>query len=268
MSPGETENQDLSLHKLATIGFVQSFGGGKREYFFYRRDMSKESLKKMVEEFVDRMEQSQIEMTKLLPESIEAGVESYSKIVNQKDFKKLAPDVKAPVYRKLSYLRNILKLPVYSWNGEKYDLNVLLGPLIEAFERDEKKFRRMSVIKRGTSFMEIQYGSIMMRDFLNYTSPMKLSKKIYLNFHYNYKYGKFISYISGKFAKSNKIKELEKGTFPYELWTDISDIRKCENFPSYEKFTSSLMKPDKENVDELAKIIKDGMTTGRLRSIK
>ena len=176
MSPGETENQDLTLHKLATIGFVQSFGEGKREYFFYRRDMSKESLKKMVEEFVDQMEQSQKEMAKLLPESIEAGLESYSKMVNQKDFKKLAPDVKAPVYRKLSYLRNILKLPVYSWNGEKYDLNVLLGPLVEAFQRNEKQFSRMNVIKRGTSFMEIQYGSITMRDFLNYTSPMKLSK--------------------------------------------------------------------------------------------
>ena len=139
--------------------------------------MSKESLKKMVEEFVDRMEQSQKEMIKLLPKSIEAGVEAYSKMVNQKDFKKLAPDVKAPVYRKLSYLRNMLKLPVYSWNGEKYDLNVLLGPLIEAFGRNEKQFNRMNVIKRGTSFMEIQYGAITMRDFLNYTSPMKLSKK-------------------------------------------------------------------------------------------
>ena len=186
MSPTENENQDLTLHKLATIGFVQSFGDGKREYFFYRRDMSKISLKKMVEEFVDQMEQSQKEMAKLLPKSIEAGMESYSKMVNQREFKKLAPDVKSVAYRKLSYLRNILRLPVYSWNGEKYDLNVLLGPLIEAFARNEKQFKRMNVIKRGTSFMEIQYGLITMRDFLNYTSPMKLCKSIKLNFHFNY----------------------------------------------------------------------------------
>ena len=186
MSPAETDHQDLTLHKLATIGFVQSFGNGKREFFFYRRDMSKKSLKNMVEEFVDQMEKSQKEMVKLLPESIEAGMESYSKMVSQKEFKKLPLEVKAVAYRKLSYLRDILRLPVYSWNGEKYDLNVLLGPLIEAFARNERQFKKMNIIKRGTSFMEIQYGSITMRDFLNYTSPMKLGEKVKLNFHYNY----------------------------------------------------------------------------------
>ena len=267
MSPDETENQDLTLHKLATIAFVQSFGNGRREYFFYRRDMSKKSLKNMVEEFVDQMQQSQKEMMKLLPNSIEAGIESYSKMVNQKEFKKLPPEVKAAAYRKLSYLRNISRLPVYSWNGEKYDLNVLLGPLIEAFARNERLFKNMNIIKRGTSFMEIQYGPITLRDFLNYTSPMKLSKKKNLNF-FIFIYYKLISFILGKFAKSNKIEELEKGTFPYELWTNIEDIRKCETFPSYEKFASSLMKPDKGHVDELVEIIKSRIQSGQLQSIK
>ena len=186
MSPAETETQDLTLHKLATIGFVQSFGLGKREHFFYRRDMSKTSLKNMVEEFVDQMEKSQKEMANLLPKSIQAGMESYSKLVTQKEFKNLSPDIKAVAYRKLSYLRSILRLPIYSWNGEKYDLNVLLGPLIEAFSRNEREFKKMNIIKRGTSFMEIQYGSITLRDFLNYTSPMKLGEEINLNFHFNY----------------------------------------------------------------------------------
>ena len=178
MSPECKESQDISLHKLATIGFVQSFGNGKREYFFYRRDMSENSLKLMVEDFVERMEKAREEMVKLLPESIVLGYDAYNEKFSQKEFKSLPPNVKAVAYKKHTYLRKILTLPVYSWNGEKYDLNVLLGPLIEAFARDEKKFNKINVIKRGTSYMEIQYGFIALRDFLNYTSPMSLGKNI------------------------------------------------------------------------------------------
>ena len=175
MSPLDESSQDVSLHKLATIGFVQSFGQ-KREYFFYRRDMSEDGLRNLVENFVDRLELAQKEMKELLPQSIILGYENYRKLVADPDFKKKSPEFKAPFFKKLSHLRQILSLPTYSWNGEKYDLTVMLGPLIEIFSRDKKKFGRMTVIKRGTSFMEIRYDFLILRDFMNFSSPMSLGK--------------------------------------------------------------------------------------------
>ena len=65
MSP-DTERL-LSLHKLATIGFVKSFGQN-RETFLYRRDMSPEALKFLISEFLDLLLRTQNEMKSLLPE--------------------------------------------------------------------------------------------------------------------------------------------------------------------------------------------------------
>ena len=62
----------------------------------------------------------------------------------------------------------------YFQNGERYDLTVLLGPLMDVFSRDAVKFKKMHVIKRGTSFMEIRYGFLVLRDFINFSSPIKL----------------------------------------------------------------------------------------------
>ena len=171
----EDDTQDLALHKLSTIGLVQSFGE-KREFFFYRRDMSPESLRHLVEEFVDQLEKSQVEMQKLLPESVTLGYKKYRELANTPEFKKKLPEFKSKVYDKLAYLRQMLFLPTYSWNGQKYDVSVMLGSLMETFARDKKKFEKMRVIKRGTSYMEIKYGLIVIRDFMNFSSPMSLGE--------------------------------------------------------------------------------------------
>ena len=47
MDHSGTDGNIFSLHKLATIGLVQSFGKN-REHFFYRRDMRPESLRDLV----------------------------------------------------------------------------------------------------------------------------------------------------------------------------------------------------------------------------
>ena len=171
----EDDTQDLALHKLSTIGLVQSFGED-REFFFYRRDMSPESLRQLVEEFVDQLEKSQVEMQKLLPESVTLGYKKYRELASSSEFKQKMPEFKSAVYNKLAYLHQMLYLPVYSWNGQKYDVSVMLGSLMEAFARNKKKFNSMQVIKRGTSYMEIKYGLIVIRDFMNFSSPMSLGK--------------------------------------------------------------------------------------------
>ena len=169
----DSENQSMSLHKLASIGLVKSFGTDT-EWFGYRRDMSTSSLKFLIQEFVEKIERAQTEMVSFLPDSIKKGLEQYRKM--RKDTKGLSFETKKLLLKKLLFLEKMMSLPVYSWNGERYDLFVLLGPLIHTFSAQPKKFKNMKIIKRGTSFMEIKYGLIYFRDFHNFSVPISLGK--------------------------------------------------------------------------------------------
>ena len=109
-----TDGNIFSLHKLASIGMVQSFGQN-REHFFYRRDMKPESLRDLVERFVAQMEKSREDMVALLPKSILDGWKKYSTLVHSLEFTKFSPEAKTSARRKLKMLNEILKLPLYSW---------------------------------------------------------------------------------------------------------------------------------------------------------
>ena len=115
------ENLDaFAVHKLATIGFVQSFGPN-RDHFFYRRDMSPESLRHLVEAFVEQMEASQSEMVRLLPRSILEGFSKYCDLTKSREFDNFTPETKDTARDKLKLLKEILMLPIYSWvKGQQY----------------------------------------------------------------------------------------------------------------------------------------------------
>ena len=114
MDHSGTDGNIFSLHKLATIGLVQSFGKN-REHFFYRRDMRPESLRDLVERFVDQMEKSREAMVELLPKSILEGWKKYSNLIHTPEFQRLSPEAKNHERRKLNLLNEILTLPLYSW---------------------------------------------------------------------------------------------------------------------------------------------------------
>ena len=176
MNPTPSAGQTHLLHKLATIGVVKSFGPtNAREWFGYRRDMTPESLKFLVQDFLESLEKFQKEMVLLLPESIREGFKNYAE--GQKKLDSLTFEAKSSMVQKIRLLKSMMTLPIYSWNGERYDLPVLLGPLIHAFSAQRKLFRDMTIIKRGTSFMEINFGFLAFRDFINFSQPMKLGKK-------------------------------------------------------------------------------------------
>ena len=113
-SQSDSDLDQFSVHKLASIGFVQSFGAS-REFFFYRRDMSPDSLKYLVEQFVGQMERARAEMVKLLPSTIEEGWKKYIEFKRSPDFQKCSPEKKNSVFGKLKILKEMLSMPVYSW---------------------------------------------------------------------------------------------------------------------------------------------------------
>ena len=176
MSESSEEHFEL-LHKLATIATMKSFGPAwNREWFGYRRDMSSNSLKFLVQDFVENLERAQAEMVSLLPESIREGFKIYCE--KRKKGKSETFESRGLIMQKYYFLEKMMTLPIYSWNGERYDLSVLLGPLIDSFSANTKRFEKMKIIKRGTAFMEIQFGFLVFRDFINFSQPMTLGKLI------------------------------------------------------------------------------------------
>ena len=144
--------------------------------------MTAQSLQLLVKDFIENLERAQAEMVSLLPESVREGFKIYCE--KRKNTKDETFESRGLIMKKYYFLEKMMTLPVYSWNGERYDLSVLLGPLIHTFSASPKRFEKMKVIKRGTAFMEIQFGFLVFRDFMNFSQPMKLGESLINNQKY------------------------------------------------------------------------------------
>ena len=184
MSPSKRPNAEgVFVHKLATVALVWNFGK-EEEAFFYRRDMTPASLETLIEEFWEKLTELHKKMLNSLPQSINDGYTSYLKFVKSDEFKGLTPNQKAFVNAKIKVLRKIRQLRVYAWNSERYDSAVIIGPLVDLFSKDEKKFAQMSAIKRKAGYMSIQYDGISLlgNGFKISETLIKIENKNYFTF--------------------------------------------------------------------------------------
>ena len=106
----------ISVHKLATIAVSCNFGLS-REHFFYRRNMDSDGLQFLVQEFVEQLVTLRVEMVRQLPSSIKEGLDCYYDLLQSEKFKKRSIAEKAKVFAKIRFLKNLLSLRIYSWNG-------------------------------------------------------------------------------------------------------------------------------------------------------
>ena len=106
----------IAVHKLLSIGIVRNFGF-QREFFLIRKDMSPESLEILVESFVATLNDIIKDLFEALPLQISDGIARYNDFVRSPAFKQMNVSDKGLIYQKLSYLNDIYKLKVYSWNG-------------------------------------------------------------------------------------------------------------------------------------------------------
>ena len=227
-----------SVHRVSTIAVYNNFGD-RKSYFMFRENMTATALKSMMSEFLAVLDESQQNMVRILPDSIRKGFFKYVAEVQNPLFKTLSPSAKSSARRKLSYLQSLLSLRSYSWNGEAYDLPCLVGPLLERLALNTEAFRKLKVIKRnGGSYMEIRFGFIIMRDFINHSVPMTLEK----------------------FGLSCEVKEFSKAIYPYELFYNMLDVREARTFPRYSDFNSTLAKNNYEDhLEELRFLIEKGL---------
>ena len=174
----DLRDESISAHRLATIGLAMSLNPEEnlKTVFLHRKSMKPEDLKRLVEAFWKTLESFRIEMLNSLPKKIQIGVAALRKHMKGAEFRAKSPMEKSRVCRQLNYLQRLTCLKVMSWNGEKYDHNIVFSPLMSYFKKDKKSFQNLSCIKRGTGYMQIQYQGICLRDMMNFTPPMSLGE--------------------------------------------------------------------------------------------
>ena len=227
-----TNEQGLprNAHRLVSIAVKSSFG---YEKYIERKNMNPIEVQSMMKEFHSYLCFLREEMLKVVPASVTDGLKKYEQLVRSEEFKSFSVVQQAKDREKLRYLTNCLQLRIYSWNGERYDNNIIWAPLLDVCQFQKYDFERMNIIRRGTGLMQFSIGNLVFRDFLNYSNPMKLED----------------------FAKSCGLPEREKTAFPYEHYHDISELRTLTEFPPYSVFRSCLANDIPDFRSELIQLI-------------
>ena len=237
--------KEVSVHRLVSIAIKSSFGETP-EHYIERENMDPIEVRPMMEEFLTTLTFMQMEMLDYIPDSIINKEKELRKIVKSKEFKNYPVAYQTKIRKQHNYLASCLKLRIISWNGERYDNNVVWAPLLDILQYCPEKFDRMSIIRRGTGIMQFQYGDLLFRDFLNYSCPMSLDK----------------------FAQSCGIESVAKTTFPYECYQDIAELRLITEFPPYSAFQSSLGKTAGNFSNELVSVINENFEKGKWNNIE
>ena len=240
-----TVGKEVSVHRLVSIAIKSSFGDNS-EHYIERENMDPIEVRPMMEEFLTTLTFMQEEMLEYIPDSIIKKEKELRKIVKSKEFKNYPVADQTKLRNQHNYLSTCLKLRVISWNGERYDNNVVWAPLLDILQYCPEKFDRMTIIRRGTGIMEFKYGDLLFRDFLNYSCPMSLER----------------------FALSCGIESVSKTTFPYEHYSNIADLRDITEFPPYSAFRSSLGKVAGNYVNELVSVINENFENGKWKDLE
>ena len=111
--------------------------------------------------------------------------------------------------------RFVNTLPIFGFNGGRYDLNMIKSYLIPYLINDKEAEPR--VIKKANDFISFQFGDIQFLDIMKFLGGATSL---------------------GSFLKAYKVSELKK-FFPYE-WFDKANELENEELPPYEAFFSKL----------------------------
>ena len=221
----------LGTQRLVTLSVTANFGPEPRTVNFSRESFSKDDYKKLLTEFTIHLKKLQMNLALCLPSAI---TESLEKIENILAEDKAALDStgksilnvarKAKFQQARRYLESFLKLKVFGYNAERYDLCLLIAGLIELWGPEN-----IDVIKRGNGYMMLQSPLFRFLDAKNYIAGGRLAD----------------------FARSWG-GGVDKGMFPYELYHTIDDAKGATEWPKYINFQNTLAYKNVPNfVEEL-----------------
>ena len=222
------KSSEISEQKIVTIGFSTTFGVPSK--VISRNSFSHEDYISFYKEIVAHMRVMALEYAKTLPECIFESITKINAILDKdrkSESNKLDVHRKTLLERGLFYLKQITKMRIYGYNSEKYDQPLILPGILSVLKLRPSD---IDVIRRGTGVMMI---SLTLPDF----------EVLYLD-AYNLTAGGTLSVFAETFGA-----EVSKGTFPYEYFQTVDQMKACTIFPNYDAFKSSLKFPDRDNFD-------------------
>jgi len=219
---GQTEI--LQTHKLLSIAVNSHLDGKHETVSWVVKDDSDKAELSLVDKFITFL--LKCEYRKKKSKDIVMAEDKLDDLISTEEDKLASKgEEKSP---HLSFLRKQQRmleeynvLTVMGYNSSKYDLKILFKLMMQCLER--RKIitpgcrSGLSLMKKGSSYFSLKFRSIHFKDLMNFSNPMPLDK--YLTTW-----------------TDNSIKQL----YPYEFFTNVSDIRRCTQFPAYEDFTSTL----------------------------
>ena len=115
------ERSDMSKHQLVSIGLAISMSPTAEieNIFLYRKAMTPEALKTLIEEFVGELVKTRERVYQNLPDEIKNGIAHFNILRFSRDFRKLSPSEKNTIVEKSKLLSRFQQLICLSWNGGK-----------------------------------------------------------------------------------------------------------------------------------------------------
>ena len=168
-------------------------------------------VQKMISAFLDHLAFLAVEYQKTIPQPIRDLIKDIRVKLADKELK--FNDVKRNLQQDLDCLKKYEILPVYAFNGAKFDLVVLM-PYIGHWCGVELK---TNMIKRGAQYMMLTVGDFQFRDILDFTAPTNLDKYL-------------------KTWGASEIKSI----FPYSFFRSIEDLEATIEFPPKSAFFNEL----------------------------
>lgn len=222
----------LNTQKLVSIAANKFINGEHVQKCWVVKDGSSEAETEIVGHFLEFLRNAEKEMK--ICDSVRYALKTLNKLKSVK-LNRLKIFRQDEVYAMIRVLESCAELPIFGFNNQSYDNNIIFNHLVKNLDnlsdKDCKdKFSPVSIkiLKKGTKYFSIKFENLHFKDLLNFTSPQSLDKYL-----------------------QTWTENHEKLIYPYEYFQDITEIRQCTVFPSIEKFSTVLKgEIDKKSYDK------------------
>ena len=214
-------------HKCIIIAIAKNFGSEPRSRVIKRASLDEVGYDAMLDEFYKTVREFQREFLEqpIPKEYRDALLKIYEKYQQLREKTiTVHPRYRAGMYQAKKYLEKIIKMKVFGYNSERFDMPVIFPGFVKLLSKNGEV---IDAIKSGSGFMQVTTSDTTYMDVMRFVAGGSLDK----------------------FAKTWGA-EAVKGIFPYELFRNVDALRACRTWPKIEHFFSSL-NMNKRNVQHI-----------------
>ena len=216
---GLSTNANLRLLSIA----VGSNIPGYEPKCWVRRNMEADEETRLIYNFVDEILFLQKEKLKTLPAWIDDGLAHIDLQCQKLKERKAKWNEYLEWTRYRRELEKFVVLDVFGYNCGKFDIPCIAGPL---FSYLQEKCRKITVLKKMSSYIVVATDVIRLKDALRFTAPCS--------------YDKFARVWEAPTSKS---------IWPYSFYNTVEEMRAAKKFPPISAFESTLKGNEKPKMD-------------------